>query len=566
MRADRKNVIVVIALISGIAALIYEISWIRPIQFVTGSTVYSLSIIFSSFMLGLSIGSFLATRMLERRRDAANLLVLVEISIAIYAVLLPSIINILPELYLYSVAFYGNFPLFNLLNYLTVFSVLLIPTTLIGMTWPLFVELCKEKGIASRIGKLYSANNLGAIIGTFITGFILIVALGIKNSILIGAILNLSSAFILIYFFSRRHKLLIPVSLLAIVLIAPFSSYDIQNFYEKGFFRAVISEGAPQFSQEIIFHKEGLHGTINVIEEGGAVRSLLINGKGQGGTAITDMRVNYLLAYLGLLLHDKPEKALVIGLGTGTTAGHLAAGTETTVVEIEPTILETVGYFDSVNRAVLDNPNIEIIINDGRNYLLKETARFDIIVPEPSDPWQDFSSMLFSKEFFELSSEHLNEGGIYVQWVPVYEMSVSDFKSFYATFESVFPNTLAFANVKKEERGGPYPSELIVIGSGKPLQIENIRNNFYLLDQESREMLTSIMLHRSIPKRFESEDAADRMSFLLVFSGEQMTGYAEGSEMITDDNMLLEFSTSRNFLRVDREGVMKDITGYLQNV
>ena len=309
------------------------------------------------------------------------------------------------------------------------------------------------------------------------------------------------------------------------------------------------------------FYKEGFHATINVLEEEGGIISLLINGKGQGGTSITDLRVNYLLAYLPLLLHPNPKSVLVIGLGTGTTVGHLAHHIKTKVVEIEPVILESVEFFSSVNMNVLKNKNVNIVIDDGRNYLLRSNEKFDIIALEPSDPWQDFSTLLWSKEFLEISKKHLKENGLFVQWVPIYTMNVEDFRSFYHTFSSVFPHVVAFANVKKDESPEAHTSEIILIGSENPIDLENIRKNFYLLDEESREDLSQVLLFPKV--RFEGEDATDRILFLLMFTGEEMEGYGKESSLVTDDNLKLEFSTGRNVIRGKPGEIVKDINNFL---
>ncbi|MCD6495832.1 MAG: fused MFS/spermidine synthase [Candidatus Aenigmarchaeota archaeon] len=560
MRSEYRPLIIV-AVLSGMAALIYEISWVRPIQFVLGSTIYTISVIFSSFMLGLSLGSIISPKLVKRFGSPERLLIITEIGIALSAVLMTASVGLLPSAYSLIAQVYENFVSFSALSLLLVFGFLLVPTTLMGITWPLFVELYKKGGKGERIGMLYSANNLGSIAGALLTGFVLIASVGVTFSIAVAAILNGIAALLLAFSCTKKLIPLAAAGLVATVLISPFASYDPVYMYRNSFYRPLLDEATTTHSMDVLFHKEGMYATVDVLEEGGSVRSLLINGKGQGGTSVTDMRVNYLLAYLGLLLTDNPENALIVGLGTGTTAGQLSANVDTKVVEIEPVILETVGYFSSVNRDVM--PNIDLVIDDGRKYLLSTDETFDIIIPEPSDPWQDFSGMLFSKEFFDIASGHMSDDGVFIQWVPIYEMSPSDFRSFYATFASVFPHIEAFANVRPEERPGPYPTEIILVGSKSDINVDNIEKNFYLLDQESRDMLTKVMLHRTLSLRFPGEDAADRMVFLNIFSSDDMEGYGNGYPLITDDNMLLELSTARNLFRTDRNGVMKDIMNYI---
>jgi spermidine synthase len=295
---------------------------------------------------------------------------------------------------------------------------------------------------------------------------------------------------------------------------------------------------------------------VTVIKDPFEAIALLINGKGQGSNIITDLRVNFLLAYLPLLLKPESEESLVIGLGTGTTSGQLAKFTNVTTVEIEPAVVDASKHFWFMNLNVLENPNHKLIITDGRNYLLQSKEKFDIIVPEPCDPWQSFSAALYSKEFFELVKGHLNEDGLYVQWVPIYELSVDDFKSFYRTFNSVFPNVIAFANIKEDE---PLPvpiryntSEIIFVGSTKEIEYENIRENFDKLPLKSKEDLRAIRIN-----------SANDLFHLLLFTSEEMEGYAADAPLITDDNLKLEFSTAMKALYQDPREVIDDINEFL---
>ena len=560
-----RKVILLTFIVSGMAALIYEIAWIRPLHFIFGSTTYTLATIYSAFMLGLGFGSAIMSRLIKRIKNELFAYSLVEILIGIYGISFLFLLYPLLDIYKIIGAFHNNLSIFYTMNYMLIFAFILIPTLLMGSTWPLLAKAYVKK-IGKHVGELYSANNIGAIIGSFAAGFILIPFLGIKNTIAIASLFSLFAASLVLYFVQRKTliKIAVPVALLFILLFT-FSSYDTHALFVKGFYRAWVVPEQRYGMHEILFHKEGLHATIDVHEEEGIVRSLLINGKGQGGTSIRDMRVNYLLAYLPLLLHDNPKNALVIGLGTGTTAGNLARHVKTKVVEIEPAVIDAAKYFNNINKNVLENENVEIVLADIRNYLSYSKEKFDIIVSEPSDPWQEFSAFLWSKEFFEIIAEHLNEEGIYAQWVPIYTMNVRDFRNIYKTFSFVFPYIIAFSNVRKGEWFTSTPSEIILIGSRKPLNVDNIERKFYMLDKESIDDLNYVMFHNVI-NRAQGETAADRIKSLLLFDYQTIRGYAEDARIITDDNMLLEFSTAMNFLEQKAIDVVGDIKRYVSRV
>lgn len=553
---DLRKLILISFVFSGAAALVYEVAWTRPLQFVLGSTIYTISIIFAAFMAGLALGSWLMSKYVEKIRNLPKAYALMEIGIGLYGLLLLSLFYILPKGYRLLYEMHGSFYMFELGQFILTFIVLLIPTTLMGATWPVVAKYCTKSKIGKGIGEAYSANNLGAIVGSFAAGFILVPLFGIKPSIIIAAIINLLIASsILITVAKDSAKKILPVAILLFLAFAYFGDYDTNELYSGGFGREEFSEDA-LMGAKFLYHKEGLYATVSVVQGVEGSLMLLFNGKGQGSSIISDLRVNFLLAYLPLLIKEDIKDALVIGLGTGTTSGQLSQFIKTTTVEIEPAVIGTSKYFNFMNLNVLGHPNHELIIADGRNYLLKSKEKYDIIVPEPCDPWQSFSTALYSKEFFEMAKNHLNEGGLYVQWVPIYEMDVESFKSFYNTFGSVFPHTLAFATVKEDE---DLPvdyktAELIFIGSESKIEIdeENFRENFDKLPEIVKENFGVLKL-----------GSADSIFHLSLFSGEDMKDYGKDAQLITDDNPIFEFSTAKRILYRDPKEVTEDIGRFL---
>ncbi|MBR9680051.1 MAG: hypothetical protein GOU99_03310, partial [Candidatus Altiarchaeota archaeon] len=405
-----------------------------------------------------------------------------------------------------------------------------------------------------------ASNNMGAILGSLLAGFVFIQLIGIRYTLIVAGILNLTIGMA----FLKKPRLTGLLAITTVFLVfSTFAPYDLQKFYTKGFFRALSIPEDSRIYKEIVFHKEGLYATVNVIEEGGEIQSLLINGKSQSGTAATDLRVNYLLAYLPLMLHENPQNALVLGLGTGATAGQLAAQVKTTILEIEPAVADAASYFNKTNLDVLNNPQAELIIDDARNYLLRSEKKFDLIIPELCDPWQDISTMFYSQEFFELGKEHLSQDGLFVQWVPIYLMEADTFKSFYATFESVFPNTAIFANIRSSERDGPYPTEMLFVGSESPIELENIAWRFYLMDISAQNRLTEIIFQDGVRPRAPYEDTPDRVASLLLSTSDQMAEYAKGAQIVTDDNLLLEFASAKKVLKGTPMDVLIDLNRFL---
>lgn len=550
-----KKIILVAFVLSGMAALVYQVAWIRPLQLVFGSTIYTISIIFSAFMSGLSLGSMIGGKFVDKIKNLPLVYALLLLAICLYGTLIISIFNSLP--YLYQIIYNPlrqNFMLFSFIQFILIFTLLLIPTTLMGATWPVVIKFYIEEKIGKGIGELYSANNIGAVLGSFLAGFILIPLLGIKWSLITATCINFIAAFLILLIFSKKFllKVIPPISIILITL-SLLQSYNIENLSHSKFFYSDVFQEIIEGAKPL-FYRESLYGTIVVSEYPGGGRALLINGKGQGGTAITDLRTKFLTAYIPLLLHPFAKKSLNIGLGTGTTSGILALYTNTTTIEIDPTIVSASEYFEEINRMPLKNPSHHLVIADARNWLWVSKEKYDIITSHPSDPWQEKSVYLYSKEFFEIVKEHLNENGLFVQWVPIYDFSPSDFRSFYRTFHSVFPYVLGFVNIQNLTlvSNGEVkiygPTEIILVGSTSPIKIDKVyvAMKFDLL----RKDLSKIGI-RSPEEFFD----------LLIFNQDSITGYGKESPLITDDKLILEFSTPKEvFLKsYTARDILKDI-------
>lgn len=170
-------------LISGAAGLMYEIVWERLLELYFGVTMVSVTLIVSAYMAGLGIGSLIGGRIAHHVKNTLLLYGLVEIGIALFGAISPAIIIWIGE----STA--GS-P--YLLVFLLSFVVLLIPTTLMGMTLPLLIQsFVSWVEISGRIiGLLYGINTLGAAFGSLLAGYISIGLFGFKGTIYVAVLLN----------------------------------------------------------------------------------------------------------------------------------------------------------------------------------------------------------------------------------------------------------------------------------------------------------------------------------------------------------------------------------------
>ena len=137
-----------------------------------------------------------------------------------------------------------------------------------------------------------------------------------------------------------------------------------------------------------------------------------------------------------------------------------------TCVELEPRTIEASRYFEHVNHRPLEDARAKLIIDDARTFLRVTPNRYDMIVSEPSHPWVPGVANLFTQEFFELGRERLNDEGIFVQWVQIYQLSTESLRSVLATYQKVFPHVLVF----RVNRG----KDLLLVGSNRPLNLDRL--------------------------------------------------------------------------------------------
>ncbi|HXV37776.1 MAG TPA: fused MFS/spermidine synthase, partial [Myxococcota bacterium] len=185
-----------------------------------------------------------------------------------------------------------------------------------------------------------------------------------------------------------------------------------------------------------------------------------------------DMRVQRMLGHLPAILHDDPRSALVVGFGAGVTAGSLVVhpGIERIVIcEIEPLVPKAAGkLLAEANYGVLDDPRVELVIDDARHYIATTREQFDIITSDPVDPWMDGAAVLFSVEYYELARQRLRPGGIVAQWLPLYGTDIPSVKSALASFFETFPDGTVWSSHIPRNAG----SDLVMLAKDGKLEID----------------------------------------------------------------------------------------------
>jgi len=482
-----KKLLLILFGISGMTALIYEIIWIRPLSLVFGTTMYAVTTIVASFILGLAVGSWISGRYTDRLQNPLRYFAFTQLGVGFYGILLLPIFGALPEVYLgLHQATFPNQSLFMFTQILMSIAMISIPATLMGATLPLMMRTYSGEftTVGKDVGKLDASNSFGAFFGTLAAGFFLIPVLGIQNSIIVTASINVIMGIIILStkkYLKPKHLAIIIVIVIPLFVLYP--SYDVKTLHSSVYVMTDVSIEevyAIQDAEEILFYNESLYQSVMVssIEDSERLR---LNGKVQCSMDPLTQEGLIRLGFFPFNLYEHnygtPQTALNVGLGCGITSKALSEHLKTTTIEIDPVVVEA-------NKFFYEPINHRLIIDDARNWLLRNDEKFDIIVTEPSDPYQN-NGMLFTKEYFSLLNNRLTENGLVSQWVPAWELPDKNFMIFYNTFHSVFPYVYVY--YMEPDR----LEQLIFIGSQKPIEIPS--HELYLFNHEDfREIETEL--------------------------------------------------------------------------
>jgi spermidine synthase/tetratricopeptide (TPR) repeat protein len=266
--------------------------------------------------------------------------------------------------------------------------------------------------------------------------------------------------------------------------------------------------------------------------------SFVVNGKADG-SARGDAGTQVMLGLLGALNHASPKSSLVIGLGTGSTAGWLGvipSMTRVDVVELEPVVLDVARASKAVNQNVLDNPKVHVTIGDARETLLTSTRRYDVIASEPSNPYRAGVAGLFTQEYYRAASDRLTDDGVFAQWVQAYEIDVRTLRTIYATLASVFPS------IESWQTTG---NDLVLIAAKRARSVDVATLSARIAQEPYRTALANVWRVQTVEDVVAHRVAGPAIADAIAHS--------RGADINTDDRNVVEFGLARS---VGRSGLL----------
>jgi spermidine synthase len=547
------------AFVSGFVTISTQVAWTRMLTMIVGSSTYAFSIAVALFLLGLSGGAYV----MARRNPAAMLretMLKIELATALSLVFSLGVVNRIPSLLIalglrLQISSWGGL---LLLQIISIALLILLPAFLMGMVMPL-VLVWAGAGPADRsvrlVGRSYAVNTMGAIVGAFGAGFVLIPRFSTRFTILFAAALSLTVAGFAYTpgraVADRDVRRALAAGLTVVLIIVLFAVAPRLNLadlsvgaYDSlvrvlGKSRGGVDDGSVQRSgpdiHELLMYEEGPTATVSVRRDWD-ITSMAINGRTNASDR-EDMPTQVMLGQLPVLLAPSLKNALVVGYATGVTAGSLLQSPIESLdcVELEPATVSGSRFFEHVNNHPLADPRLHLIIDDARTYLRVTPGRYDIIVSEPSHPWVPGVANLFTREFFQLGRDRLRDDGIFVQWLQIYQLSTDSLRSVLATFSETFPYVLVF-----RVAGAAKGKDLLLVGSRTPL----------LRDAMELRIAERIAAPRIAAElsRVNLKSAAD-VSAWYVCDQTRLGPAVAGSLINTDDNMHIETTVPREAFR-----------------
>lgn len=454
--------------VAGGVALGYEVVWSQSIVQFMSTRTYAFAVVLATYLAGLFLGSALLSRRVDRIRDPWGVFGLLIVGAGLVALLEIALLGrwlvmaqTQAEVWLLAL---GASELAGMSARFAVaaLSIVFLPTLLLGAAFPLALRLSVgSEQVGRDVGAVVAFNTLGGIIGVLLCGFVLIPLLGLVRTLGLLAVIAAGIGYLAVRkghgVKKGRRQAVVAFGLVsvALALLTPVDKL------------ASLLPGARNGT--LAFYEEGRGGTVAVVTQGkgqNAFQRLYIQGVSNTGDAMPSLRYMRIQALLPLLIHNgEPRSALVIGFGTGITAGALLKypGLEHRVVaELLPSVIKAAPLFKG-NFTAASDPGVDVRLRDGRQELLRSPQDYDLITLEPPPPSAAGVVNLYSRDFYQLAASRLQKNGLVAQWLPLPTQNIEDSRSLVRSFLDVFP----YASVWTSEF-----HEMLLVGSMEPIELD----------------------------------------------------------------------------------------------
>jgi spermidine synthase len=476
-----------IAFCSGLSVMTLENVLIRIVNLSMGASAYSFSMIVGAFILAIALGSLAVSRMRNLTRNA---LFINQTAVVILLIALYSTLDVWPQLaHVSKILAEPDITGFWIhharsMAFLTV--VLVLPVGFMGASIPImFHELKRSfQEVGKHSGRLLAWNTAGNLFGSLAGGILLYYILDNGRVFLAATTVAAMAALLASRPLARIVRIgaaALFLSTLCLAIYRPFydhSRFMVGTFRERepkpySFQKPKDFYSGFNAGQELLFYKDGPSGTVSVIETGYKLkdgrrdRTIMVNGKPDSST-VFDIQTLRLSAHIPALLAEERKKILIIGLGTGVTAAEMSLYPEVEelhVAEISSTVIRALRWFSQFTYSLATDPRLKIHHGDAFRVLSRNPGKWDVIISEPSNPWMLGVDQLFTREFYALAENKLEDHGLLLQWMHLYEASEDMLGMVLNTLLGVFPHCRVFVS---------QPNDLLILASKRPVGQQDV--------------------------------------------------------------------------------------------
>jgi spermidine synthase len=426
---------IVLGFASGLLVFSFEVLWIHLAGVAIGMSAYTFASVISVVLLGLFVGGTIVSAM-PTRWDRF----VVSLALAVASVGLVVAYPLWDDAPIWFLDHrnVSTFMAGELVRFRFLLVLVGVPSVGLGLVYPAILRSWVGHGDRdTAVATISMANGLGSLSGALLTGFVFVGTIGSEETYrLLTALMVVVGLYAALSDRLAWAFVVFQVAAVGILTLQPLwdrlrLTAGTNVYFAKSFVDP---------STTISFWHEDNTGGITTIVERGPIATLLTNGKFQGnnsGETIDQIA----LAALPCLMTPARERALVIGLGTGQSAGvvHDFGFAHVDIAELSVGMVEAARVFGGINGDVLDQPNVTLHVEDGRNYLLQTEQTYDVISMEISSIWFAGAASLYSRDFYELTRRRLKPGGILQQWVQLHHIGLDEVASVIGSLRAAYP-------------------------------------------------------------------------------------------------------------------------------
>ncbi len=429
-----RFILLATAAISGFVAVGLEVGWTRALASRFSSTVYSFAAFLCAFLLALGLGALIVAALDRLKWIGRRTLVVAVCGSGIAALVSVMLLARVPDLAALTATEGLDWKAVERRELLFALLVMAPALLFFGINLPLLVHLVHRevRSVGRELGRVWMANTVGSVAAPLIIGFLVLPLFGIRWTIVALAWIAIAfAAFVLLPWARVRTAAGTWVAVVLGLFVTWLQPADVRLWSESG-------------EDRLVAYREGLMASVAVVDTKDGDRKLRVNNSYELG----NRRTRFAQARQGLiplLLHGAPERVLMIGMGTGSSAGAVAAygGHELDIVEIVPELRELLPLFADVNEDLAlrleRDSSIEVFASDARQFVRATDEVYDVVVGDLFVPWRAGEGAMYTREHFAAVREALGDGGLFCQWLPLYQLREEGLRTIVATFLDVFP-------------------------------------------------------------------------------------------------------------------------------